>query len=394
MFVATDCETTPTLDVHLQPPQESILALHDRISHQLQAQQQLLPQLQQEEAALKRVCASSSNQNLRARLVDELDLLAARIDDIQLSKTYNTYLAQTLPLIHAYKAELNKPIKLDFFASSQDTSTSIDTERKTALARQFLRVAQRYAQYTASAVIDITQCPNCTEQPLNDPSASSPSNIVADINNVLVCTHCGLRLDISQSAFSYKDNDRINVMTKYTYVRRIHFRDCINQFQGKQHSIIPQSVYDTLYTQIRNYKLETEDAETLQERYHMVTKVHIMTFLKQASLSKHYENANLIFKTITGNVLDDISHLEDVLLEDFDTLNELYERMYIQTNQIQRKNFINTQYVLYQLLRRHRYPCDPASFNFLKTTERQQFHDSICAKLFDELGWEFKPVFF
>ena len=58
-----------------------------------------------------------------------------------------------------------------------------------------------------------------------------------------------------------------------------------------------------------------------------------------------------------------------------------------------RKNFINTQYVLFQLLRRHKYMCKKQDFNILKTIDRKSFHDDICKELFEELGWNFTAIF-
>ena len=118
-----------------------------------------------------------------------------------------------------------------------------------------------------------------------------------------------------------------------------------------------------------------------------VSKYHISIFLKEIGYAKHYEDLNLIYHVITDNKLHDISHLEDVLMEDFDKLSKLYDEEYIKTRKIPRKNFINTQYVLYQLLKRHKYPCNKSDFSFLKTAERKEFHDDICTHLFKKLGW-------
>jgi hypothetical protein len=118
-----------------------------------------------------------------------------------------------------------------------------------------------------------------------------------------------------------------------------------------------------------------------------------MIFMKEIKCAKHYEDINLIYHTITGKPLDNISHLEEKLMEDFDILSELYDNVYIKTDIIQRKNFINNQYVLYQLLSRHKYPCNKADFNFMKTNERKYFHDTICSELFRQLGWNFTNIF-
>ena len=60
---------------------------------------------------------------------------------------------------------------------------------------------------------------------------------------------------------------------------------------------------------------------------------------------------------------------------------------------INRKNFINTQYVLYNCLCRHKHQCKKEEFIILKTIDRKFFHDEICKVLFEELGWNHTPYF-
>jgi hypothetical protein len=92
---------------------------------------------------------------------------------------------------------------------------------------------------------------------------------------------------------------------------------------------------------------------------------------------------------ITGVKPVDISHLEEQLLDDFNILTELYSTI----KHIKRKSFINSQHVLYQLLRRHKFPCDKDDFIVLKTTDRKHFHDEITKELFETLGWNHVPYF-
>ena len=87
-------------------------------------------------------------------------------------------------------------------------------------------------------------------------------------------------------------------------------------------------------------------------------------------------------------------NIEDKLLDDFDTLTDLYDKRYKCDRKIDRKNFINTQYVLYQFLNRHKFPCKKEDFNILKTIDRKSFHDDICIGLFAELGWNFSHTFY
>lgn len=87
---------------------------------------------------------------------------------------------------------------------------------------------------------------------------------------------------------------------------------------------------------------------------------------------------------------DDISHLEDKLLNDFDLLIDLYDDIF---RNIPRTNFINIQYVLYQLLYHHKHKCDKDEFIILKNIDRKSFHDDVCKVLFENLGWNYDPFY-
>ena len=132
---------------------------------------------------------------------------------------------------------------------------------------------------------------------------------------------------------------------------------------------------------------------TLKYVFRELQKNIFKFFLKETGHSKHYEDNVLIHYNITGKKPPDISHLEANLLEDFDILTNIYDKKYRKNSTINRKNFINTQYVLYQLLCKYKYPCDKLEFNILKTVERKSFHDDICKELFDELAWNFNALF-
>ena len=122
-------------------------------------------------------------------------------------------------------------------------------------------------------------------------------------------------------------------------------------------------------------------------RFSKITREHVLMFLKELGYSKHYENVILIHYNMTGKKPDDISHLEDRLLSDFDLLVETYDKHF--KNKVDRVNFISTQYVLYQLLLKHKHPCRKEDFVILKTVDRKSFHDTVCSHLFGLLSWSF-----
>ncbi len=352
-----------------------ILAIHNTIIQQMTTRINELPHLRAKILALGNIVNLNPviQQNVERELV-ELNQLVKKLEH---NAELNFYLLMVTPILNDYKKELSRPIHMSFMGEEIKPEYAV----KKQLVSKFIGIAKNYVSNIVDLITtDVTKCSNCGDK------------LEFTKSNLYVCISCGINQEIPQVMFSYKDNDRVNITTKYTYDRRIHFRDCINQFQGKQHSTIVPEVYDKIYEQLRLHRLEL-DGKTKAERYRLVTKRHIMTFLKETGFSHHYEDLNLIYHNITDAKLDDISHLEEVLIQDFDTLNELYDQTYIKTKEITRKNFINTQYVLFQLLRRHKYPCQQNDFSFLKTTERKCFHDTICSKLFQHLHWNFAPVF-
>jgi hypothetical protein len=61
--------------------------------------------------------------------------------------------------------------------------------------------------------------------------------------NTYICTKCYARQNVIKHSSSYTDIDRVNISSKYMYDPKIHFRDCIKQYQGKQNCTIPEKVY-------------------------------------------------------------------------------------------------------------------------------------------------------
>ena len=123
-----------------------------------------------------------------------------------------------------------------------------------------------------------------------------------EIDNEFICLVCGNTLETTTRFSSYKDVERVNMTTKYTYDRKVHFRDCINQFQGKQNATIDETVYTDLTTQFELHGLLIGKHDTnKEERFKNITKHHIYLFLKETNHTKHYEDAILIHYNLTGN---------------------------------------------------------------------------------------------
>jgi hypothetical protein len=315
---------------------------------------------------------------VKNRLLKSKTQLESHIHDIETKSSLNFYITESAELLEKYKEILNEPLKMNFLGKK--VKNNKDKQR---IFNEYLEIASKYVSIDLEnkEIKDKIICKNCNNKKDFD---------IID-GNIYVCINCSAQQIIMKNVSSYKDIDRVNITSKYLYDRKIHFRDCINQYQGKQNSTISQKVYDDLEKQFELHHLLKGDKETSKNiRFANITKEHIGIFLKELQYTKHYENINLIYYNITGKKPDDIGYLEEKLLEDFDILTDVYDKKF---KNIDRKNFINTQYVLYQLLLRHKHVCNKEDFSILKTIDRKNFHDEIMKVLFEAIGWNFSPFY-
>ena len=329
--------------------------------------------LQEIEKTLKNKCLPPRAIN---ELLETKKNISKYIEDTENLVQYNFYILKTVDLIEDYKKILKKPIKISFMGkpSKNNKEKQIIIDTYTTIIKDYVKVEED-KKYVPPPIV----CINCDNKKDFD---------IID-QSIYVCTKCFAQQTVLKYNSSYNDIDRINISSKYMYDRKVHFRDCIKQYQGKQNSTIPDKVYTELTTELESHHI-LENSPEKEIKFKNVTKNHVLLFLKELGYANHYENVHLIHHVLTGKKQHDISSLEDQLLDDFDILTDLYDKKY---KDINRKNFINTQYVLYQLLQRHKYRCDKEEFIILKTIDRKFFHDEVCQNLFEYLGWNHTPFY-
>lgn len=359
--------------------QVDILSIDTTIRNDFQAEISRIHEYKEKLKELENSLDSTSIKNRDMENIHStIESLKDYIQNLENETQYNFYVMNTVPLIEEYKSILKKPMKMSFMGRQKE-----DNSEKNEIISRFLEIAATFTKnnYKSSNSkqnknIICNNCDNVKDFDILD-------------GNIYVCNKCYSQQLILKYTSSYNDIDRVNISSKYMYDRKVHFRDCIKQYQGKQNSTIPDKIYNELIIQFENHHILNNE-KTGYKRFENITKNHILLFLKELGYSNHYENVHLIHYNLTGIKPDDISYLEDQLLEDFDSLTNLYDKKF---KDIDRKNFINTQYVLYQLLCRHKHKCKKEDFIVLKTMDRKFFHDEVCKILFTELGWNSFPYF-
>ena len=360
-----------------------ILSIHENVMKNFEEERAKLEIYKERYTAIEKAIPLNLQNSTRKNLKNEKEFLRKKIEEIISRKSEDFYIMETAEILQAYTKILRKPKKVSFMGVEE-----IQEDEKTPLISKYLKIAQKFIPNIGimnEKAVETKICEKCG------------SDLLLESEGFIICVNCGDETVMKASSSSYKDAERVNVGSKYTYDKRIHFRDCMNQYQGKQNSTIPQKVYDELIHEFSQHGLLLSSSDP-KTKFSKITKEHILLFLKETKNSKHYEDAVLIHHNLTGVKPPDISHLEQDILNDFDQLVETYEKLYKNNNTKMligagRKNFINNQYVLYQLLKKHGHPCDISEFNILKTVERKTYHDEICRHLFSDLGWNFVSVF-
>lgn len=390
-----------------------IIHIHDLIIKHFESETE---KLKFYETQLTELQKNNANENISCKVKKTLqqqeEKLINTIQDIKRNSKYNFYMFNAVPLIERYKELIKTPVKISFMNSNivkvqknqiQNEKIKIVNLYMTLLKKNQFQLNELIPDEYINEIVNFESiksactcegnviCLNCKNDVLKCEECQS---IDFDIDgNLFTCTNCGMQADLINTTSCIKDIDRINISSKYTYDRRSHFKECINQFQAKQNQNIPDKVFDDLYHQIKIHNLidgmETDPPEV---RYKRLNKEHVQMFLKELNHTKYYEDIIYIYYKITNKPPEDISHIESKLMEDFDVLIELYDKKYKNSSQHKRKNFINIQCILYQLLLKHSYKCKRSDFNILKTVDKKAIHDEIIYDLFKDLSWNFQHM--
>lgn len=360
-----------------------ILSIHARIRKGFVLDKKKLPSYKEK---LADIDMSLLDTDLKPHVVTMMSkarhTLANKIDDIEQNISRDFYNSKSNQLIVSYREMLNTAIKRSFIKKTNVQDVRVEKKRK--IVREYLTIAQEYwdvdfPSENPSVTFHHVSCDKCGNTKKEDFQITD--------ENVYTCQTCFSQQTVMRNTPSWSDIGRVNISQKYVYDRRVHYRDCILQYQGKQNCTISPKVYTDLAEHLEIHgALNGSIGDSQQYRYKNVTKRLLRDFLSELGYNKHYENIHLIHSILTGIKPDDISHLEEVLMDEFDQLTTVYDEDF---KDLDRKSFVSTQCVLYQSLCKHGHPCKQSDFNIIKTPERKWEHDDILRHCFSRLGWSY-----
>ncbi len=188
-----------------------------------------------------------------------------------------------------------------------------------------------------------------TSQDYENDSSVSAKCLTCDesINfNEQFCQHCGNTNGILTFCDQVNYGEPINDKPQFTYDKRHHFKELINQAQGKETTAVPESIIESVRSDIKKYRIPKSS----------INISIIRNILKRHNLNKYYEHAANILNIINpNNSLVFTLAQEDKLYYMFDVIQEPFILFCPGT----RSNLINYKYIFYkfcQILRLEKEP--------------------------------------
>jgi hypothetical protein len=345
-----------------------ILFIDEQIKRKLSAKISTLKEMQQDLINLLWILKNSEDPVDRIGADKESALLRRSIKDIEGGFELGLYLLRTTDMLEEYRTIISGTAAKSFIRDLRPRDDS-KIYRKNQIILEFLRISKQYVNLE-----------NFRQKQRNTPICDVCHNNnlrESDDNSIYVCK-CGNQIEVLDDAPTFKDSERVNMSTRYTYTCRGHFNEAMNRFEGKQNTEIAQGTLDIL---IREMQLHGLSPKTF-------SKDHLYMFLSENKLSDFYADINLIFFLITKINPPDITKYRNELLEMFDQLEEAYKLV----KDDDRLNSLNVNWKLYKLLQLLDYPCKKDDFFCLKTPTKQGEHEEKWHAMIEYLRSQYPNV--
>jgi len=352
--------------IQIDPQNFNIFHVDSQIRKKLESKISTISDLQKELGNILWILQHGENPVDQVLAKRKASIIRKQIQDLETTLELGLYLFRTSDILGEYRRLMIEAGPKSFIKEERQERDQFSL-RKRELISQFLCIAQDY--------IDIDYLNQPLEKILCSECQTSEFRF-DDENSIYVCRVCGTEVEILDDSPSFKDTDRVNMSSRFSYSRRGHFIDAMRRFQGIQ-NIDPKKIEKVVEVLRQEMNLHGLTEAT-------VTKDHIYMFLSERRLSRHYEDLNLLFHIITGKPCPNISHLEDDLLNDFDRQEEKLSEVL----EDERDNSLNVNYKLYKLLQRRGFSCWKDDFYILKTKTKEDEHDEAMKAAWEKLNEE------
>jgi hypothetical protein len=307
-----------------------------------------------------------------ATIATESNNLENDITDLEL-KRLSTSIRKIKKIPKKRNVDLMQPITsiLDYFSSDSlllDTKYTSDVQDKSTLNNNYLTILNKQQFSNLINKSDKFSCISCNCEKF------------FHTDGYYICPNCGdsEHIFIDSELLNIKDSS--NNAQKYPYKRLNHFKEKLNQFQGKENFDIPDKVKQTIYLQLQLLDIDKSQ----------ITKKQIDKILHEFKFQRCYEHLTYIYCEITKKKSVEISKdIEDKLCSLFMQMQGSHDKH----TPSSRSNSVNYSYIINKLLIIIGEYELAQYFPLLKNKEKLCNLDKIWEKICVDMDWIFESSF-
>jgi len=239
--------------------------------------------------------------------------------------------------------------------------------QRSDLLNQYLQIEDPgSAKATEGTEDDWTQCDECG------------SEMIMCMNEAtMTCSKCGNKdfILIDSDKPSYKDPPR--ELSYYAYKKINHFNEWLAQFQAKESTEIPATIYDQILLQLKKERISN---------FGSLKRTKLREILRHMGETKYYEHIPHIINRLSGQNAPFMSREdEEKLRHMFREIQPAFKK-HIPKG---RRNFLSYGYILYKFCELLEMDEHLACFPLLKNRDKLYIQDQAWKGICSDMQWQF-----
>jgi hypothetical protein len=356
----------------------NLIYIHDVIIRKLRAEYGFIPSLKAELDKELKIIKQPQTILERRNSMDKIRNLKKKIEDIQEGKRMREYMDKAEPLMKKYESMVPTMRKINFQSTEKERTEALQKEeydpeyiKKMEVIRKYLDIAQKYINIRVIQKKKNVNFCACGYD-LND--------VHIDNFGTQICPSCGNERYI----IGYNLCRRDTLSSRNDYSDRDNFEKALRRYQGKQVDKIPGTLFRDLdeYFSSRGMAVGDEVKERdfdSRGRKRGTELPMLYKALQETGYSSLYEDANLIAHRYWGWKLPDVSHLEPIIMNDYEATQKVYN-----TLPKDRSSSLGTQFRLFKHLQLRGHHCTIDDFKIVKMRSSLEFHDETWRQMCDK----------
>ena len=305
------------------------------------------------------------------------------VRELQNDEARDRYVIQSALLVEKYK-KLGFKRKIVDFTSTVKEELSDDDDVRQEIISRYLEIARRYIEIDVIRIVDDDHCcPGC---------GMSDEEISIDDAGIQCCPNCGIEHFFINNKANLNSDQEPQSNSRNNYSNAETFFKGLLRFQGKQTNRLPLNLMPKLDEYFSRLGLPIGDdikkLDLLEDGTKSGTSLRMMEkALREKGSADCYEDLNLICHLYWGWKLPDISHLEEIIMDDYNKTQKVFECM-----KKGKKSSLNGEYRRFKHLELRWDKCKAEMFRILATRESIEKTEVLWEQMCLGAGLRFIPT--